>query len=903
MIDSSSSRFDVNAALVERRSLLDFVNSAKLSDLAKLDHQWDTGTVKPNSEVYRVFSENGLVEEVEGQHKLSRAGCLLLGRIILRFPKIGEGKDIAFGAYQFERRIRSGKNSAIYLARHKVLGHEVIAKILRPGASENIVDALQTMANLPKSSRVVRPIDILEIEYVDLLGKKVRLQCLIYPHVPGVSLRKFLAQESYHLNSHVALAFVRQVGSALAELEAIGAYHGDLHDENILVEESEEGRLSFHLIDVSFGAMGSVDHEECANSDMSNFRQHIWRILSAQKSFLPRMSLRKFLGTEQYRKLTHILSGEVETFKDVMFCLDDTSAQKAFRDQKSEFRKEKFGRPTTFRLQRYEEIIDPSEAARLFVPFPELMSKVTDFSNTFISGNRGSGKSTYLAALGFFPRSKSSNVDFREIFGVYFPCRQGEFKSLTGMAERTRDETQVFATHLLIVKAIRRTLEAVSQGTETGRLSRPSELGQLRSFLNGIVPPPGIISVESDVLPELRNFASTMVRVEMELISGASHDAFAAREKLGPASLIEFFSVVRRTFHELSSTRFHILFDDAGTPNLNSNFQKVLCDLILTSNPIYCVKFSAEKFTFEFQSSFGKVPENGHDYFEQDISRTLFVGSRNARLPRQELEDYFRKIVEQRLEYFGYRSQKIVDYLGDNPNISDVLIGLLAASRRDARYAGWTAVWNIAERTPRNLLELVSEIFAYANIEPNTVPRQVGLAVQDKAIRSISLKRLQSLSQIPGYVMIGGRRVSLGRKLYEIAASIGSIFRAYLKEEQGKKRKRQHLAIERNDSGELSEEASVILEKLISFGVLDDSKSEYARDDGVLKPIYVLNRIYCPAFNIIFRRDEHLRLSQKKMELLLLDPQSFVKVGTRRLAKLQAASKFDEGLFGYDIYE
>ncbi|MDA8747392.1 hypothetical protein N9M66_04200, partial [Litoreibacter sp.] len=67
--------------------------------------------------------------------------------------------------------------------------------------------------------------------------------------------------------------------------------------------------------------------------------------------------------------------------------------------------------------------------------------------------------------------------------------------------------------------------------------------------------------------------------------------------------------------------------------------------------------------------------------------------------------------------------------------------------------------------------------------------------------------------------------------------------------------------------------------------------------------IYVLNRIYCPAFNIIYRRDEHLRLSRKKFEGLLIDPESFVKDGTRRLAKLQKDSSFEDGLFGYNIYE
>lgn len=894
---------NINASLLDKQQLLEFIQSADLSDFADLNYDWENNTLNTKSDAYRVLSDHELVDLSEGKAGLTRIGRLFLSRVLLQFPPVEIGKSDFDGSYVLEKRLRVGKNSAIYLAKHKLLGNKVIAKILRPGASENIVDSLKVMSELQATSRIVRPIDIFPLNRTDALGQNVELNCLIYPVIPGISLREFLSRESYHLNSHVAMSFVRQVGAELADLESLGAYHGDLHDENILVEEGHDGQLTFHLIDVSFGAMGSLSPEECRNSDLSNFRQHVWRILSLQKSFIPRMSLRKFLGTSQFRKLDKILSGAVTSFSEVMILAEDDSQKQLFEDEKSAFRNEKFGRPTTFRLQRYEEIIDPSEAARLFVPFGELMSKITDFSNTYVSGNRGSGKSTYLAALGFFPRSESSHVDYRDIFGVYFPCRQGEFKSLKGHADWSDDEVCSFTTRLIVVKTIRRTLEAISQGTRVGRIETPLGLHRLRNFLNRFVPSPGIVSVESDLLPEIKNFASTMVRVEMELLSGVNSPNYRDHPQAGPASLIEFFEVVRGTFPEMSATRFHLLFDDAGLPNLSPNVQKVLCDLILTSNPVYCIKFSAEKFTFEFESSFGKVPENGHDYFEQDISQTLFVGSRNARLPRQDLEKYFRRIVEQRLEYFHYQSHDIVSYLGDNPNISDQLIGLLAAGRRDARYAGWTAVWNIAERTPRNLLELVSEIFAYAEVDINTHPETIKPATQDKAIRTISHKRLQSLSQVAGYVIIGGRKVSLGRKLYEITASIGSIFRAYLKEERGKKRKRQHLALERNDSNDLTTEASIILEKLISFGVLDDTKSEYARDDGVLKPIYVLNRIYCPAFNIIYRRDDHLRLSRNKFELLLLDPESFIKDGTRRLAALQKDHLFDEGLFGYDIYE
>ena len=49
------------------------------------------------------------------------------------------------------------------------------------------------------------------------------------------------------------------------------------------------------------------------------------------------------------------------------------------------------------------------------------------------------------------------------------------------------------------------------------------------------------------------------------------------------------------------------------------------------------------------------------------------------------------------------------------------------------------------------------------------------------------------------------------------------------------------------------------------------------------KPLFVLNRIYCPAFKIGYRRDDHLRLSKGRLEQLLLAPDHFIREGTRRL--------------------
>ena len=225
------------------------------------------------------------------------------------------------------------------------------------------------------------------------------------------------------------IAFALQVGLALSELEKLDAYHGDLHEKNILVEEAIDG-LQFRIVDISFGAMGSLPLEVCRNNDLLNFKQHVWRLLSVQHSFVPNMSIRKYIGTENYLKIMKVLSTEANSFGAVCRALESNTPYNKYGSAKARFIESKFETPVSFRLQRYEEFTDQAVAVKLFVPFEQLMDKIRDFGNIYVSGNRGSGKSTYLAALAFFPDAESGIIDFTETFGIYFPCRQGEFRPL-----------------------------------------------------------------------------------------------------------------------------------------------------------------------------------------------------------------------------------------------------------------------------------------------------------------------------------------------------------------------------------------------------------------------------------------------------------------------------------------
>ena len=197
----------------------------------------------------------------------------------------------------------------------------------------------------------------------------------------------------------------------------------------------------------------------------------------------------------------------------------------------------------------------------------------------------------------------------------------------------------------------------------------------------------------------------------------------------------------------------------------------------------------------------------------------------------------------------------------------------------------------------------MSEIFERSGVRPvpgagggEDGPTLIKALVQDRAVRDVSDRRLRSLEFVPGEIDVGGVKMPIGRQLYSCASSFGSVSFRYLSSKgRGTRRVDEFLGIERNDTNLLRPEAQGVLELLVRYGIFDDSALTVAFDDKQKKPVYVLNRILCPAFQISFRRDQHLRLSSERLEMFLLKPEQFAKQGTGFLRERNERSLWNDG--------
>lgn len=886
-----------NKVYNERRELINFLTSDNINEkIESLKVDWENRTVSNQSDSVEILTKYGLIK-AEDSLQLTDYGLLIFGRITIDLQSEFEQGKILNNKYKIIESIKIGKNSATFISENEIFGKKQVLKIIRPGAATNILESLRVISgeNAPKS--LVQPIDYFELFSKDVFGKKVKLSCIVFPLIEGQTLRQFLSSLNSPISNFFIESFISQISESLAYLEDLDAYHGDLHEENIIVSVDTNGFLEFNIIDVSFGINGSLSPSESKNTDYKNFLHHLWKILNIQRTFLKKMSLRKYLGARTYLLVSQIISAESISFKEIQKTLKDRKSYTNYRKDKEYFINQKFSPPGGFKLLRYEEISSPQVAVELFEPFQELLQNIQEFGNSLISGHRGSGKSTYLASLAFFPSLNAPTVSPRDIFGIYFPCRQGEFKVFSPEVVNYENVGYSHPKHLLIIKIVRRSLEILCDAIDNNIFESPVDITKLSSSLKIFLPDFICFASDGSSNSKIKNLTSDISRIEMKEIDNLYGSEINKRRMANELDLINFFSAVKDTFQELVSTRFYILFDDAGEPNVPKRIQNLINELMLSSNPDFCIKFTAEKYSYDFESISGKHLEPSHDYVEHDISRTLLIGGGNQGINHEKLEKYFRKIIERRLEYLGYKSSSILDYVGDKQLPAETLVNLLSKSKRNAYYCGWTTIWNIADRTPRNLLEIVSEIFSVGNIDESSTPSIIKNREQDKAIRYISEKRLKSLSQISGKITVLGEDISLGRKLFEITSVIGAVYRIYLQSSSAKSRKDEYLAIERNDSSQLINIAEELLKKLVMFGVLDESRYEYSRDDKVKKPIYVLNRIFCPVFNISYRRDQHLRLSKTRFEEMLLSPMEFLKNGTSRLKEKKNNSSQIRDLF------
>src|SRR2546421_5364117 len=149
------------------------------------------------------------------------------------------GRKIA-GKYEIERPLGSGWEGEVYAIIERTTGIRRAAKFYYPHRDPTGKAAIAYARKLDalRHCPILMQYHHQEIAYV----RKKKVTVVISELVEGVKLSEFLHQQRNHaLTTFEALHVLYTLAKGIAPIHARGEYHGDIHDDNIMIRRQGIG--------------------------------------------------------------------------------------------------------------------------------------------------------------------------------------------------------------------------------------------------------------------------------------------------------------------------------------------------------------------------------------------------------------------------------------------------------------------------------------------------------------------------------------------------------------------------------------------------------------------------------------------------------------------------------------
>lgn len=189
------------------------------------------------------------------------------------------GKSVA-GKYEIERPLGSGWEGEVYAIRERSTGIRRAAKFYYPHrdpigkAAISYARKLDALRHCP----ILMQYHHQEIAYVR--GRKVVV--VISELVEGRKLSEFLADQPRHrLSAFEALHVLYALARGIAPIHARGEYHGDIHDDNIMIRRQG---ITFDVKLLDFFDLGRPGRDKI-HKDVLNLIQVFYIIVGGRKHY------------------------------------------------------------------------------------------------------------------------------------------------------------------------------------------------------------------------------------------------------------------------------------------------------------------------------------------------------------------------------------------------------------------------------------------------------------------------------------------------------------------------------------------------------------------------------------------------------------------------------------------
>ncbi len=840
----------------------------------------------------RLFSEGFINKDEKDLFYVSQKGKDFLKPIYYSKYDLRKipNESINIKGYTIENQLGEGSTSVTFKAIKEKTGRSVVLKIIKPG----ILDHIDIFKRIEEVSPLGDDYLVVPSDYGYLSYQDIQLKFIEMEYIQGNTLSEFLENKIYFEREPFMTHFIQEVGGVLCKIESKGLQHGDLHSNNIMVVEDtiHKGKYHFKIIDF-IGVNSNEQFREYEYSDMDFFRKNFSAIVD-HVLISSGESKEKTLGEKLLHIYNKVLKEKYTTFLEI---IEDLSKEYVPKERVKVEIEKPFH---IFRFEQYD-ISDPVWL-KIFEPDPDNYEKLKSFNPIIISGPRGCGKTIYLKSLSFIPDliKKIENEDelkplakkyinYKKIFGVFFPCRQAEFKLFSEKYFKFTPMTKLFIKHIFVLKIVRKTLALIGRGYVKNVFKESFVYKDIMNFMAKYLSKPFGLIGNGNELSELSEIIENEETECLNLL-GQEEKYPPFGNLLNENKLIEFFDTVNKSVSELQDAKFYIIFDDVSDPNMSYEAQRILNSIARTTNSKYCFKISTEKYGYDFSDMDGKILQSPHDFDYIDLAT---FGKEERDSYGESLKDYLERVVNTQLKTAGY-PKKITEYLDELPYSHEELIRLLSEVSKKkekdkeagillkkVKYGGWNIIWQLSSGSVRVVLQICDGIFkGYGDenkqIQLKTAPQaKIDIDIQHRAITKFSREEYSNLINIR----------NVGNHIFDIVRNFGQISKNYLTRDITTKvgRKYEVIAIEQSDNKELDTKSEEMLRVLLRHSIFTDTGLSFSRTHIGLVQKFILHKRFCPVLKISFREREHLRLSKEQLDLLLLKPDEFAKEGTKFL--------------------
>lgn len=798
--------------------------------------------------------------------------------------------------------VKSGNNAHVFKARLERTGRDVACKII---PRKNLADGGDTAvwedevrkADALENSVVVKCEGV--IEWKD---SEAGIDCivLVFPFIEGRSLRDTLADKNSAFNVASILICLETLLELLAEMNARGISHGDLHTGNIIVEHRRfalrDSPFAFRVTD--FG-VADVTSDPGPRDDFHQVGIVLNEMLRAVDFQAPGAPDDKFIFLQLRDVFVRYLTDDDPTRNS--FARQARLLFEQLRSLPARFRSSDAGKAemtSPFDFLSCEQIGDASLLEALYSNRFLGIDVIRARNNMVLTGPRGCGKSTVFKSLSLPHRLKVTGAppDTVQFIGIYYRCDDLYF-AFPNYQMPGRREAWDLPLHFITTTLLALLFEAIGEWGEKHFREeflriQPAVCARLWEVI-GLQPPSQ---------PNAYSFSALVRALQKERTKAAERQKFAHSPdrglgyNCGVGVLTKACEALSEAFPFLRERPIYFFVDDYSSPKISVDLQRNLNRLLTQRTPFCFFKISTESpVSFEREDVDGKHYPEGRE-FEMLNLGVEFLGARDD-LKLGFVEDVFARRFAKAAETFpvGFLEELLGSNREQSQNDHARQIRQSALGRGSKPILwGKETLCQLCSGDIHYLIGLVRDMVITAGgdaeIVKSTVTPRVPKDVQNQEIRTAAGAFLKSLTGI----------VKHGDRLKRIVEAFGTVAYTHLlyrdAPNQGEQTSipKQATRIEPLEEPKLSPDAQRIYSELLRYSVFIEDVRGKSRRGGDVSRLY-LRRLLIPHFNLTFSRRDSIELEPSQIEVLLNDPETFLKA-----KRLKGVSADEHPTFNFD---